>query len=303
MRTQSTCIAVMAAVVLILSGCTGGDEGDGGGGVKPPSGGWPKPENGQITAKMCGLLTPEDYEQFHHQQLLDLSPDAGDKLATNGVSCTAPPADILSVVVQPTAEAAKIWYQGTLTGRKAEVIDDKRETVLVENLVTGVDESWLDYWVDSGSTSKYKDYQLQLRRGALVIQLVLSGVTAEEKDPNGTLVALADRVLQRVGDLGRTGTGTTPKAHLEVKGTGRVESIQYTVPDVGSTKLENVKLPWSIDVPIADHGQQNRTLTIFGHTAAFPPIRMSCGILVDTKILSRSEGVGVTSCTGTLPAP
>jgi Mycobacterium membrane protein len=300
MRTRRTLLAIAAAVLLVAAGCSDGS----GGSVEPPTGGWPQPENGQITAKMCGLLTRADYEQFNHRLLLDLEPQGGEKGFTNGVSCSAPPADTLALALQPTAESAKIWYQGSLAGRKFQVISSKRDTVLVENLVAGADESWLDFWVDSGHDDKLKDYELQARRGALVMTLVLSGVDeAKEKDPKGTLVALADRVLQRVGDLGKTDTGATPMLHLEVNGNGKAGQIQYSVPDRESKTLNDVDLPWKIDLPLADHGKQLQTISLNAQSPITPgvPIRISCRILVDGKIINEKQDFGVAGCLGNLP--
>jgi hypothetical protein len=296
-------MAMAAAVLLAAAGCSGGDGDSGGGSVKPPAGGWPQPENGQITAKMCGLLTRGDYEQFNHRQLLDLKPQ-GSKTTTNGVSCSAPPADILELALQPTAESAKVWYKGSLASRKSQVISHKRDTVLVENLVTGADESWFDFWVDSGNDDKLKDYELQVRRGALAVTLVLSGVDeAKEKDPKGTLVALAGRVLQRVGGLGKTDTGATPMLHLEVNGKGRAGRIQYSVPDRQSKTLNNVRLPWKTDLPLADHGEQLQTISLDAHSPITSglPIRVSCRILADDKVLSTEQNFGFAGCLGSLP--
>jgi hypothetical protein len=293
-------MAVAAAVLLVASGCSDGS----GGSVEPPSGGWPQPENGQITAKMCGLLTRQDYEQFGHRLLLDLEAQGGEKNVTNGVSCSAPPADTLALALQPTAESAKIWYQGSLASRKFQVISDKRDTVLVENLVTGADESWLDFWVDSGHDDKLKAYELQARRGALVISLVLSGIDeTKEKDPKGTLVALADRVLQRVGDLGKADTGVTPMLHLEVNGTGKAGQIQYSVPDRESKTLNDVDLPWKADLPLADHGKQLQNISLNAQTPITGglPTRISCRILVDDKILTEKQDFGFAGCLSNLP--
>ncbi|MGN9913839.1 hypothetical protein ACTMTJ_40525 [Phytohabitans sp. LJ34] len=306
MRTRRTSIAMAAAVVVLLAAasCAGGDEETGGGSVEPPAGGWPQPENGQLTAKMCGLLTRADYEQFDHRQLLDLEPLTSQKESTNSVSCSAPPADMLGLTLQPTAESAKVWYQSSLAGRKSQVISHKRDTVLVENLVTGADESWLDFWVDSGNDDKLKDYELKVRRGALVVTLVLSGIDeTKEKDPKGTLVALADRVLQRVGDLGKTDTGVTPMLRLEVNGKGKAGQIVYSVPDRDVKTLTDVKLPWKVDLPLADHGEQLQNFSLNAHTPITRglPVGISCRILVDGKILSQEQNFGFAGCLGHLP--
>jgi hypothetical protein len=305
MRAPRPLIAAAATVLLILAGC--GDDDETGGTVKAPEGGWPQAENGRVTAKMCGLITPDDFESLRHQQIMNFEARTSPPPATNAVECEAPAADFLGLNVQPTVEAATIWHKASLAGRKQEVIDHERDTILVENVVTGADESWFDYWLDSGEDSTYKDYQLQLRRGALIVELHIGGIEAtDDTDPKATLTALADRVLQRVGDLGRTDTGTTPSMHLEVLGKGKARSISYTVPDVeGVVRLDNVKLPWQKDVKIADHGQTMQVVTLNADAATAgmlvpPPI--ACRMLLDGKIVAEHSGqVGLAQCLGNLP--
>jgi len=298
--------ALAITVVLFVAGCSFGGA-DAGGPVGAPAGGWPQPEGGQLTAKMCGLVTLEDYKQLGHSQIVALKPGPADAMASNAVTCSAPTADTLTLILQPTAEAAKIWYRSSLSGRKKRVsdpIEKKRETILTENLVSEADESWFDYWVDSGSGDQYKDYELELRRGALVVGLVLSGVdTSKEKDPKGTLVKLAGRVLERLSDLGRTDSGTTPNVHLDVKGAGKATQIQYSVPDSEVTTLQDVQLPWKLDVPMADHGKQPLNIVLSADAQGFPPIQLSCAITVDTKVIQQQQRAGIVNCQGHLPAP
>jgi hypothetical protein len=293
-------------MVLFVAGCSfGGADTDGS--VAAPAGGWPQPEGGQLTAKMCGLRTREAYIQIGHSQIVALEPGKADTMPSNAVTCSAPPADTLTLILQPTTEAATIWYRSSLSGRKKRVtdpIEEKRESILTENLVSQADESWFDYWVDSGSKDKYKDYELELRRGALVVVLVLSGVdTSKEKDPKGTLVKLAERVLERVSDLGRTDSGTTPKVHLDVKGAGKATQIQYSVPDSEVTTLRDVQLPWKIDVPMADRGKQPLSISLSADTQVYPPTQLSCAITVDAKVIQQQQRAGIVSCLGHLPAP
>lgn len=304
MRTRRMIMAMAAAVLLLAAGCSG-DDAEGGGAVKTPEGGWPQPENGQLTDKMCGLLTAEDYAEFKHKLLLPFEPQGADKPSSNWASCSSPPADTISLNWQPTAESAKIWYASSLAGRRFQVTSDNRDTILTEGLVTGADESWLDYWVTSGESDKRKDYELNLRRGSLLVGLVLSGVdTAEEPDPQGTLVALADRVLQRIGDVGKTDTGQTPMLQLEVTGKGKAETIQYSVPDRKVVTLKNVKLPWKKDVPLADHGRQMQSISINARTPFTNglPVPVGCRVLADGKILAEEFQVtGFAPCQAHLP--
>jgi hypothetical protein len=294
------------AVMLLVAGCSFGGA-DAGAPAGTPAGGWPQPEGGQLTAKMCGLVTLDDYRQLGHRQIVALEPGKADAFASNAVTCSAPPADTLTLILQPTTEAAKIWYRSSLSGRKKRVtdpIEEKRDTILSENVVSKADESWFDYWVNSGDDDKYKDYELELRRGALVVGLVLSGVdTSKEKDPKGTLVKLAERVLERVPDLGRTDSGTTPQVHLDVKGAGKATQIQYSVPDSEVTTLQDVQLPWKIDVPMADHGKQLLNINLSANTQVYPPIQLSCAITVDTKVIQQQQRAGIVNCQGHLPGP
>ncbi len=306
MHTRRLLTVLTATVLLIAAGCSGDDGESGGGGVEAPAGGWPQPENGQLSDKMCGLITKADYAEFHHRQLLDLEPESGDKASSNGFSCGAPPADQLAMTLQPTAESAKVYYAGSLAGRKFQVTSDKRATMLAEGLVTGADESWLDYWVDSGPDDEYRDYELRFRRGSLVVSLVLSGVKddeAQKSDPQSTLLALADRVLQRVGDLGRTDAGVTPRLRLEVLGKGKADTVQYSAPDHGSKTLKKVKLPWKLDLPLADHGDNMQQFSLSANTpvtSGIPP-SIGCRIMVDDKILETAQNFGFASCLGHLP--
>ena len=306
MRTRRLLTALSAAVLLTAAGCSGDGGESGGGGVEAPAGGWPQPQNGQLTDKMCGLITKADYEEFNHRQLLDLEPESAYKASSNGFSCGAPPADQLAMTLQPTVESAKVYYAGSLASRKFQVTSDKRATMLTEGVVTGADESWLDYWVNSGPDEKYQDYELEFRRGSLVVSLVLSGVDdaeAKKNDPQGTLVALADRVLQRVGDLGKTDAGVTPRLHLEVFGKGKADVIQYSAPDYGSKTLKKVKLPWKTDLPLADRGDnmQQFSLSAQSPIAAGIPPSLACRILRDDKILANEQNFGFASCLGHFP--
>jgi hypothetical protein len=298
MRTCSAprAATIASTVVFALAACAhaGGPDGAAG----PPAGGWPQLQNGQLTDKMCKLLTPADYKRFGHNQLLALEAQAaGAKPAGNYVSCSAPPADSLTMTLQPTAEAAKIWYAGGLMFRRHEVEEKNRDSVLAENVVPGVDESWFDYWLDSGGDDKLKDYELRLRRGALVASLQLTGVdVSKEKDPKATLVALAKLVLERMPDVGRSDTGTTPMVHFDVKGRGKAALVQYSVPDGGTKKLENTDLPWSVDAPMADHGEQPITLSVTVQTDGQLPV--SCAITVAGKVVHQSQGPGFAICNG-----
>ena len=97
--------------------------------------------------------------------------------------------------------------------------------------------------------------------------------------------------------MGRTDTGTTPTVHFDVKGRGKATVVQYSVPDGGSKKLENTDLPWSVDVPMADHGEQPITLSLTVQTNGQLPV--SCAITVAGKVVNQNQAPGFAICNGT----
>jgi len=139
-RTVALSIATAAA----LTGCmsSGGDTGDGP--AKPPAGGWPQPEDGKLTAKMCGLLTAADFKPVGHNLIRALEAQPG-KDSSNYVSCAGILGEWLTLDLQPTAESAKIRYDRSLDTRKDVVIVEKQQTVLAQDLLQGADQSWFDY--------------------------------------------------------------------------------------------------------------------------------------------------------------
>jgi len=296
---------VHAAVLLTtLAGC-----GLGGGGNTPkddgpPAGGWPQPENGRITDAMCKLLMPGDWRRAGHPLIADigLEPLKGNNEGGNQVWCSSPPANSLKLNLQPTAEAAKILYASMLASRKDDIEDGDSDSMLEENLVEGTDESWFDFGLAVKRHQQLKEYQLVFRQGALVVSIELGAVDdAKEKDPRGTLIKLAKLVWERLPDVGRTDTGTTPMVHYEVAGNGTAD-ISYYRPQGGTEDLTGKTLPWSVDLPMADLGsaQVSLTLNVQSKGNASSPIGppVSCLISVNGKTINQNRGTGFAICMG-----
>jgi hypothetical protein len=261
MRRGAAVLSAGCALMLALAGC-GSSDGSGGsvtGAVKaaggPPAGGWPQPVNGQLTPAMCGLLTDADYAKYGHQRLPVVSqkrvPDQ-----PNAVDCLYTTEDDLNLGLQPTAESARIAYAAGLADHKRRLSEDRRPTVLASNVVPGADESWFDYWTLGTADSKFKEYEIQVRRGSLLVGVTLSGLKGEhEQDPRTVLSGLAGLVLQRIPNVGRADTGRTTMAKFTVTGPGHAKQIAYNDPSTAKTiTLKNVKLPWHVEKPLVTLG-------------------------------------------------
>jgi len=291
-RTVALSIATAAA----LTGCmsSGGDTGDGP--AKPPAGGWPQPEDGKLTAKMCGLLTAADFKPVGHNLIRALEAQPG-KDSSNYVSCAGILGEWLTLDLQPTAESAKIRYDRSLDTRKDVVIVEKQQTVLAQDLLQGADQSWFDYGQAPAGT-KPGNYQLKFRRGALVASVEIDPVDENSvKDPKAALQRLAGLVLERIPEVGRTDTGTTPKVRFEVKGNGKVRSIGYITEDHRTQSLEDVQLPWSVELSMADHGDNPVYLKVDASSPATAnPLALSCSISVRGKVVKQVQQVGFAIC-------
>jgi hypothetical protein len=292
--------AVVCALVLALAGC--GTKVTGGGSTKPsggpPPGGWPQPVNGQLTTQMCGLLTDADYAKYGHQRLPMVSEKRSDN-EPNAIDCLYMTEDDLSLNLQPTAEAARLTYAADLRDHKRRLVEDQRPTILAENVVPGSDESWFDYWTLGTANSKFTEYEISVRRGALVVGMILSGLKGKkEQDPRVLLSGLAGLVLQRIPAVGKTDTGKTQKARFSVIGPGRARQIVYNDPTTAKTvTLKNVKLPWHIEKPLVSLGQPMVILTLTA-TSGSPMAAVGCSISVDgqTAIVEQPRIGGFTSC-------
>jgi hypothetical protein len=296
-------IAAGGALALALSGCGGGD-GDGTGrtpgpgkppanpaGATAPAGGWPQPENGRLTAKMCGLLTDGDYAKYGHERMPQ--EDAGPAQdGSNAVNCMYMLGDQLTLSLQKSAQGAKIAFKQGLDDHKERL--KGKQSVLASNVVQGADESWFDYSTLGGSPS---EYEVEARRGGLIVGIVLSEVPQHpDKDPKGMLAGLAALVLQRIPDVGKSDTGIVHQVKYVVWGTGG-PALQIVYNDPVNSKtvtLKHVKLPWRKEFPMPDTGTQpTAALSITGASAG----SLGCEVLVDGKSVQKQEpSTGIASC-------
>jgi hypothetical protein len=264
----------------------------------PPPGGWPQPEGGRLTEKMCGLLTDADYARFGHRRL----PSVSEKLSESGsnrVNCLYMTGDELWLDLQPTAESARLVFAADFRTHKRRMAQDERQSVLATSVVPGIDASWYDY-ATLGSDGPNQEHELRLRRGSLLVGITLSGIKGKnEQDPRTVLTGLAALVLQRVPDVGKTDTGRTHKVTYEVLGTGRATSITYGDPTVGKAiTRKNVRLPWRLVLPIGATGRPGTPLVLNAASAA-PLASLGCRISVDGRtVASEPRQGGLVFCQG-----
>jgi hypothetical protein len=283
---------IVPVLALALAGCgSGGNKGSGGtdaGG--PPPGGWPQAVDGKLTDKMCGLLTPADYTKYGHQLL----PAAGEnKAGPTGrtLGCLYMTGDELALNLQPTTEAGKLLFDSGLASHTKRMTEEHKNTQLTKDLVPGADQSWFDLSTLS-SGDEFPEYELQARRGSLVVTLNLTVAAAEKAktSPHDTLAGLARLVLERVPDLGKVDTGTTLKARYVVLGKGKAQKLSYLDPNLGTNiELKDVALPWTIDIPMPSlEVQQTVALTVLANLPP-PPLGVmpyvGCKIMVGDKVV------------------
>jgi hypothetical protein len=265
----------------------------------PPPGGWPQPEGGRLTAKMCGLLTDADYAKFGHRRL----PSVSEKLSetgTNRVDCLYMTDDELWLDLQPTEVSAKLVFAADYREHKRRMAQEDRQSVLATSVVPGADASWYDYATLGSDSGPYKEHELRLRRGSLLVGITLSGLKGKtEPDPRTVLAGLAALVLQRVPNVGKADTGRTHQVTYEVLGAGRAATLNYTEPTGGkSITRKNVRLPWRVVLPMGETGQAGTTLVLNAASIA-PGAALGCRILVDGHIVAtQSPRGGLAFCTG-----
>jgi hypothetical protein len=302
-----TALTHAAVLLTVLAGCGLGGNGGGTSGDKdgPPAGGWPQPDNGRVTDAMCQLLRPGDWRRAGHPLLIDMELEpqkSGADMGGNHLWCLSTPANSLKFELQPTAEAGKIYYGMLLADRKDRVASGDSDSMLEENLVEGVDESWFDFGLGVKRHQQLKDYQLTFRQGALVVTIELGAVDdSKEKDPRGTLAKLARLVWERLPDVGRTDTGITPSVHFAVTGTGKAD-ITYTKPQGGSEDLKDATLPWEIQLPTADLGKAQQGFNLSATQKPSPDkpygTAVNCQIAVNGVTVANQKGPGFAICTG-----
>ncbi|HZM81873.1 MAG TPA: hypothetical protein VFC19_39640 [Candidatus Limnocylindrales bacterium] len=284
-------VAFSLVTMLALTGCQS-DIGDATT-AKPPAGGWPQPEGGKFTAAMCGLLTAADYKPLGHNLIGSLQLAPG-KDSSNFVSCVGTLGEWLTLDLQPTAEAAKIRYDRSLESRKDTVVVEKQQSILAQDLLQGVDQSWFDYG-PAPSGTKPGNYQLRFRRGSLVASVEIDPVGDNSvKDPKAAVLTLAGLVLERIPEVGKADSGTTPKVRFEVKGNGRAFAINYNTDESGGS-LKDVQLPWSIELPASDHGDSPVWLKVSANATA-SPLHLECSISVRATVVKQTKDVGIVLC-------
>lgn len=306
--------ALSLALTVVLSGCGligidhpigGGPPGGAAKAGGPPPGGWPQPENGRFTKKMCGLLTEADYAKFGHQRLPADAEGRPVPGSANSVSCAWIAADQLVLNLQPTADAAKLIFAAGLRQHQRRMAQEGVRPVLATSVVPGADESWFDYWTYVSAGSKRPEHELQLRRGSLIVGLTLSGLRGKnEKEPREVLAGLAALVLQRIPEVGKKDTGVTHKLRFEVLGKGRAQSVSFYDPTRGQTiRRKNVRLPWHSTTPLVT--TQPQVLLNLTAVAPTPFARIGCRISVDGKQLEEQAPTvtGLTNCTATYSQP
>jgi hypothetical protein len=217
-----------------------------------------------------------------------------DEGSSNNIWCWAGLGGRLVLDLQPTAESAKIRYDGGLESHRDSVIVEKQATILAESVVQGADQSWFDYGPGpAGSTPN--DYLLHVRRGALLVTLAMHN--DKVKDPKQTTARLAGLVIERIKDVGMTDTGTTPRVRLEVNGNGKASTIHYLTQDHAGVSVDNVDLPWGIELPMADHGKREVSLQVTATSStAAPPIHLTCSISVRGTVVKQAKGFGIAQC-------
>jgi hypothetical protein len=262
------------------------------------AGNWPQAADGVLDDKMCHILTSDDFAKYHRA--------ATDKVETskpygggNGIVCNYALNDTLTLELAPNAAVAGQIYQARLGARQSRT--GASAMALVNGPVNAADESWFGEDPLSPSGDK-KDTDLVARRGALLLQIHLQGwyPGARGSDPKDTSIGLADLVLRRAPDLGRTGgpaSGSAAPAPAQghhvlftLRGTGKATAVSYLEPVSGKTqKLQNVGLPWVVELPLAapvSGGDVWLTLTA---NSTNPGANLTCSIQIDGKEVVKSD--------------
>jgi hypothetical protein len=304
-------ILIACALMVALTGCGGtsaktstGSGGSGGDAAGPPPGGWPQPVNGQLTTQMCGLLTNADYKKYGHDRLPSVSQKKVEN-QPNAISCMYMTSDELLLDLQPNAESAKLKFAATLKDHKERLTEDQRQSILAQNVVPTAEESWFDYWTIGSEDSKFKEYEIDVRRGALLVTITLSGLHGKtEADPKTLLSGLAGLVLQRIPTVGKTDTGKTQKVRFVVTGSGKAKQINYNDPSTSrSVELKNVKLPWHVDKPLISLGQPSAILQV-NAVSGNPMAPIACSVSVDgTTVVDQRPSFGLATCMGNYNFP
>jgi hypothetical protein len=296
-RGRSTFFTAVLVAALALTACNRSASNKASEAAGPPAGGWPQAADGKLDQKMCGLLTPADYAKYGHALLPRAGGDDSGK-SGNSVSCLYMTGDELALNLQPTAEGAKLLFQRELGDHGRRMKEKGLTSQLAKDVVAGADESWFD--LSFLGTDKYPEYEVHVRRGALLVLLRLStGSDKDAKDPKAALVGLAGLVLERAPDLGKKDTGTLHKVKYVVTGTAKAKSINYYDPGTGkSVDVGPSPLPWTVEIALASEGKNPVLLQV--NAVADPATAfVGCAITVDGKPLTEQKvNRGLNFCNG-----
>ena len=281
-------------VALALTGCT---PAPGSARSTQPPGGWPQPAGKWLTERMCGLLTKADYTSHGHAR----QPDDTINALDNSVDCHYPAGEEMTLSLKPTAEFAKYVFGTGLQLHRDRLTAGHRRSELARDVVGVADESWFDMFTATlGSTST--DPEIQVRRGALILDITLGG--ARGKDPRGVLTKLAGLVLRRLPHVGAKDAGTNHTIEYEVVGTGRAATLEwedYTDFKHGGF-LSNPRLPWVRTVQMAvPPGAVASPVSLSVRTSS-PNTKVGCQITVDgTPVAADGMKKGYVDCEGPFP--
>jgi hypothetical protein len=265
----------------------------------PPPGGWPQPAGKWLTERMCGLLTKADYTTHGHTAQPENTINALD----NSVDCHYPAGEEMTLSLKPTAEFAKYVFGTGLQIHRDRLAAGHRRSEVARDVVGVADESWFDVFTATlGSTAAHPE--IQVRRGALILDITLGGATG--KDPRGVLTKLAGLVLHRLPHVGAKDTGTTHTISYEASGAGRAGSVEWH--DYGGVQddriVQNVRLPWVHTVQVATGGRLEPHLPNIWVKASSPDKKVSCQIVVDgVPTASPPPAKDRTVCQAGIPAP
>jgi hypothetical protein len=292
-------LAFLVALALASAGC---DSVAGSAAGSEPTGGWPQPAGQRITSDMCGLLTKADYTRLGHVRQPSMWGTVAGK--DNSLDCQYRSNDELTLSLQPTAEFAKYVFATGLQEHKDGLTQADRPSALVSDVVGPADESWFDRTLGSTDATP-EPHELRLRRGALIVGIVLGGVRGKkEKDPRGVLTDLADLVLRRLPHVGAKDTATTHEIEYAVAGSGTAATLDwedYTgLQHAGF--LSHARLPWLRTIPMAFPAGTSPDRLSLTVRASSSNKKVSCLIVVDdVPVASDGPGKGFADCESTFP--
>ncbi|WP_233358775.1 MmpS family transport accessory protein [Thermomonospora amylolytica] len=254
--------------------------------------------NGQVTEDMCDLLTPADYAQYGHPQMpyesKEISADQPDR-----VVCRRILGSTFQVALRPSAKTAELEYEQTLRRHKERMLSDRRQTILVADLVRGADASWFDYATLGIDGSEFVEYEIQARRGSLLVSITMT-VNDKRKgqDPKTTLAGLAQRALERLPNVGTQDPAQTPTVVYELLGKGTARQIGYWDSEAHRyVQRTKVKLPWRLELPFDPQEAKTIPFSLTGGIEMTHTLQViRCRVSVGGRVLVEQANPGFTSC-------